>query len=219
MKSVEIIPAAGVRRQRRKDARPAEIIEAGMQEFAEHGFSQTKLDDVATRAGIAKGTIYRYFESKEALFEAAIKSRAGPVFDDVERVIELFPGSSESLIKTVIPQMYRELFSSDRHILMRIMIAESGRFPAIAEFYHRETIARGQKVLELIIQRGIARGEFRDGPIAQLPMIIVAPAIMAAVWKMTFDTVQPIAPETFLAAHMDLVLNGLLDHSVGLAQF
>lgn len=199
-----------VRRQRRKDARPAEIIEAGMQEFAEHGFALTKLDDVATRAGIAKATIYRYFESKEALFEATIKSHTGPVFDDVERIIESFPGSSATLIKTVIPQIYRELFSSELHILMRIIIAESSRFPAIAEFYHRESIARGQKLLGLIIQRGIARGEFRDGPVAQLPMIIVAPAIMAAVWKMTFEPIQPIAPEMFLAAHIDLVLNGLL---------
>lgn len=199
-----------VRRQRRKEARPAEIIEAGMREFAEHGFARTKLDDVAKRAGIAKGTIYRYFESKEALFEAALKSHAGPLFDDIERVIEAFPGSSASLIRTVIPQIYRELFASDLHILMRIIIAESSRFPAIAEFYHRESIQRGQKLLGLIIRRGIASGEFRDGPVAELPMIVVAPALMAAVWKMTFDAIQPIPMETFTAAHIDLILNGLL---------
>lgn len=209
MEQKEKLVPAPTRRQRRKDARPAEIIEAGMQEFAEHGFALTKLENVATRAGIAKGTIYRYFESKEALFEAAIKRHAGPVFDDIERVVEMFPGTAESLLRAVIMQIYKELFSSNIHILMRIIIAESGRFPAIAEFYHRESITRGQKLLGLIIQRGIDSGEFHKGAIAQLPMIIVSPAIMAAVWKMTFDKVQPIPNEAFLAAHLELVLGGL----------
>ncbi len=197
-------------RQRRKDARPGEIIAAGLQEFAENGFAMTKLEDVAARAGIAKGTIYRYFDSKEALFEAAVKSQVSPVFEGIESALALFPGSSEDLIRQIVPVVYNLMFSSDIHVLVRIIIAESGRFPAIAEFYHRETVSRGQRILRLIVERGVARGEFREGPVMDLPMVIMAPLLMSAIWKMTFSAIQPIPPETFMKAHLDLVLNGLL---------
>ncbi len=197
------------KRRRRKEARPAEIIAAGLAEFADRGFAATKLEDVAARAGVVKGTIYRYFDSKEALFEAALKAQIAPVFDEVLGSLDRFPGSTADLLRLVVPTIYRELFGSGIHVLMRIIIAEGGRFPAIAEFYHRESISRGKAILEAIVRRGVERGEFRSGAAADLPMVVIAPAVMAAVWKMTFDRFEPIAIERFMEAHLDLVLNGL----------
>lgn len=197
-------------RRRRKEARPAEIIEAGLAEFAEKGFAAARLEDVAGRAGVAKGTIYRYFPSKEALFEAALLSRTGPVLDGLDGMIDAFPGSSAELLRTLLTRVYGQLVASDLHILMRMIIAEGPRFPAIAEAYHRSIIAKGRAILGRVVARGVTRGEFREGAAADLPIVAVAPALMAAIWRSTFERFDPIPPDRFLAAHLDLVLNGLL---------
>ncbi len=196
-------------RRRRKEARPAEIVEAGLLEFADKGFAAARLEDVATRAGIAKGTIYRYFESKEALFEAALLSRAMPVLDGVEAAVDTFPGSSEDLLRLLITRIHAELVGSDLHILLRVIIADGVRFPAISEAYYHRILSKGRALLRRIVERGVARGEFEAGAAADLPMVAIAPALMAAIWRMTFDRYDPIVPERFLAAHLDLVLNGL----------
>ncbi|KAA2244033.1 TetR/AcrR family transcriptional regulator [Salinarimonas soli] len=197
-------------RRRRKEARPAEIIEAGLAEFAEKGFAATRLDDVAARAGIAKGTIYRYFPSKEALFEAALISRVAPMLDGVEAVLADYPGSSADLLRLLLERVHRELVDSDARILMRVIIAEGSRFPAIAEAHYTHSIAKGRAILERIVARGVAKGEFRPGAAADLPMVVIAPALMAAIWRTVFEPIAPIPPERFLAAHLDLVLHGLM---------
>lgn len=196
-------------RKRRKDARPAEIIAAGLREFADKGFAATRLEDVAARAGIVKGTIYRYFPSKEALFDAALRSQAMPAFDRMAGLIDTFPGSTADLLRLFIRTAYGQLFATDLSILVRIILSEGSRHPAIAELYHQNTIAKGRELISRIIERGIARGELRRGPATELPIVIASPMIMAMVWKTTFDRIAPVAVEQFLDAHLDLVLNGL----------
>ncbi len=202
-------PNAEPPRKRRKDERPAEIIEAGLKEFAEKGFAATRLEDVAARAGVVKGTIYRYFADKDELFEAAIRSQVAPVFDHVEALVDAFPGSCEELLKAVFRRIYEQMFETDLNVLMRIIISEGGRHPKIAEYYYTQSISKGRALLTKIIARGVERGEFRAGPASDLPMIVLAPAIMAMVWTMTFDRFDPVAAERFMAAHIDLVFNGL----------
>lgn len=204
----ENTPPAKVPR-RRKQARPAEIILAGLEVFAEKGFAAARLEDVAGRAGIVKGTIYRYFESKEALFKAAVKSRLPPIFANIDEMVDAFPGSSPDLLRLVITRLYQEIFGSQMQVLVRIILTEGGRHPDIAAFYHRESISLGRKMIARIVARGVARGEFRAGAAADLPIILMAPAIMAMIWKMTFDAFDPISTEAFMSAHLDLVLNGL----------
>jgi AcrR family transcriptional regulator len=126
-------------RRRRKEAWPAEIIEAGLQEFAERGFAGARLDDVAARAGIAKGTIYRYFPSKEA----ALLSRVTPMLDGIEASIEQFPGSSADLLRFAITKVHAELVTSDVQVLMRIIIGEGHRFPVVAEAFIEARLPRG----------------------------------------------------------------------------
>ncbi len=196
-------------RRRRKEARPAEILAAGMLEFAEKGFADARLEDVARRAGIAKGTIYRYFPDKQALFLAAMRARVGPTIEDVARLVDSFPGHTRDMLGVILRQLYAQLVNTDLHTLMRIIIAEGWKFPELVESYYRENIAVGKAMLTRIVARGIARGEFRDGPVAQEPMIVIAPAIMATVWRLTFEKHDPLNTERFIAAHLDLVLNGL----------
>ena len=196
--------------RRRKEARPAELIDAGLQEFALHGFAAARLEDVARRAGVVKGTIYRYFADKEALFLAAVRSRITPVFDEITGFVDTFPGSTRELLQLMLASVHKQLVNSEVRVLIRIIIAEGERFPALPELYYREIIAKGRTLLERIVARGIERGEVRKGSVANLPIVIMAPAIMAAIWGMTFDRHAPISSEAFLAAHLDLVFNGLL---------
>jgi AcrR family transcriptional regulator len=197
-------------RRRRKEARPAEIIEAGLAEFARRGFAGTRLDDVATRAGVAKGTIYRYFPDKEALFLAAMRSRLSPVLDHIEGFVDAFPGTTRDLLTLIVRLVHDRMVNTDLAVLIRIIIAEGEGFPTLTALYYEEGVAKGRKLLERIVQRGVGRGEVRPGAAADLPLVVMAPAIMAAVWRMTFARHAPIAPEAFMAAHLDLVCDGLL---------
>ncbi|MGG1949534.1 TetR/AcrR family transcriptional regulator [Trinickia sp. NRRL B-1857] len=161
--------AAGKERRRRKEARPQEIIAAGLAEFAEHGFEATRLDDVAARAGIVKGTIYRYFGSKEALFEAALSSGIAPAFEALPSIVESHEGTTSDLLTVLIERLYATLFTQDVELLVRIIICEGRRFPAIAELYHRLLISRGREILHRAMARGIARGELTPSPLSETP--------------------------------------------------
>lgn len=197
------------RRQRRKEARPAEIIEAGIAEFATNGFARTRLDDVAKRAGVAKGTIYLYFPDKEALFVSAVRSRVAPLLEQMGQFADGFEGSSADLLENVIRTAHARMLASDLSVLIRILIAEGAAFPQLTEFYYRESISKARALLERIVRRGVKSGEFREGPAARLSMVLMAPVIMAAVWKMTFDRHAPVSPKDFLEAHLDLALGAL----------
>ena len=204
-------------RRRRKDARPAELVAAGLQEFARNGYAATRLEDVARRAGVAKGTIYRYFTDKEALFLAAVRTEIAPVFENFAGSIDDFPGTTRELLRLLITTVHRQLVGSELRVLMRVIIAEGERFPVLTEHYYAETVSKGRLLLERIVARGIERGEVREGAAADLPLVIMAPAIMAAIWRMTFDRHAPISGEAFLAAHLELVFNGLLKPGRGAA--
>ena len=121
-----------------------------------------------------------------------------------------FPGSTEALLRQVIETLHRELVDSDRRVLLRILIAEGHRFPEITRLYHDEIVRKGQTLIGRIVEHGIASGEFERNAIQRFPQIIMAPVVMAAIWKMTFEPFQPIATEDFAAAHADLVFRGLL---------
>lgn len=192
-------------RQRRKQDRPAEIIAAGLAEFSEKGFAQARIEDIARRAGIAKGTVFRYFPNKEALFEAAILSRIAPVFDEFLGLLDLYQGPSLALLEGLVERIYARFAESDLPVLMRIIITEGPRFPAILEIYHRQSVARGQALLGRIIARGVARGEFPESALTELPMVLMAPALMSVVWRMTFDAQQPLPLQRFKAAHLALL--------------
>ncbi|MBL4646238.1 MAG: TetR family transcriptional regulator [Hyphomicrobiales bacterium] len=204
--------AKAPRRKRRKEARPGEIIAAGLLEFADKGYAATRLDDVAKRAGVAKGTIYRYFDDKQALFLAAVQSHAVPTVGLLEKFVTEFDGTTRELLNQLFRIVHAKLVQGDLQILMRIIITEGRHFPELTELYYKEGVSKGQAILAKIIKRGIERGEIRDDAAAALPIIILAPAIMAIIWKMTFNHLHPVDPDTFFAAHVDLVLNGLLVH-------
>ena len=197
-------------RKRRKEARPREIIEAGLGEFADHGYAATRLSDVAKRAGIAKGTIYRYFEDKQALFLAAVRSHAVPTFKSLDSFIDTYEGTTRELLVTLITIVHQKLVHGELQVLVRVIMTEGRNHPELTELYYKEGISRGQRILHRVMERGIAAGEIRPGAAAEMPLVVMAPAIMAVIWNATFSAHQDIDADTFLAAHIDLVLNGLI---------
>lgn len=202
-------------RRRRKAARPGEIMKAGLAEFAARGFEAARMEDVARRAGVAKGTVFLYFPTKEALFEAALRSRLAPVLEGVEATVDAYPGPTIHLLRMLVERVHTDLVATDAAAVMHMILTEGPRFPALLETYHRESIARASALLRRIVERGVARGEFRAGATTELPMVLMAPALMAALWRQTFDRLAPIEPDRFRAAHLEMLEKVLCEGSNG----
>src|ERR1700759_3068260 len=159
MEQTDALPAA--RWTRRKQARPAEILDAALKVFAEKGYAGTRMDDIARRAGVTKGTIYLYFESKEAVFKSLVRDTIGTTLAGVAAGVQNFQGPAKDLIRFALTTMGHLLTASDRVVLPKIIIAESGNFPELARFYREEIIERGMALMASLIERGITQGEFR----------------------------------------------------------
>jgi AcrR family transcriptional regulator len=196
-------------KRRRKEARPAEIMAAALKLFSEKGFAATRLEDVAESAGISKATIYLYFRSKVELFVAIVRDIASPRIQAMETMSAGFAGTSEDLICAVIGAM-REITSvREIRAIIKIIVAEAGNFPEIADFYRTEILRRGLGNMTRIIERGIERGEFRPcDPLATTQSIIL-PIMMNALARETFGPILELDPDRFFPSHLEFVLRGL----------
>jgi AcrR family transcriptional regulator len=198
-----VSPAASNRAERTAERRAA-IVEAAMEEFIARGFAATRLDDIARRAGVAKGTIYLHFKDKESMFEELIRTAIVPL---VGRLTGPPPmsGSIRDAIEGFALAFIEEVVSTRRADIVRLIIAEGSRFPAIADFYYREVISRGLAGMRALIELAVARGEIRQGELARFPQILVAPAIVAVIWKSLFERHSPLDAIEMFRVHLDLI--------------
>src|SRR5436190_16350925 len=197
--------------ERRKDARAAEILEAALECFAENGFAGTRMDDIAMRARITKGTIYLYFESKEDLFKSLARQSIGAQIESVTAHVNAFEGNSADLLRFVLGTVGHFVTTSDRVVLPKVLLAEAGKFPELAEFWRREVIDRGLGLFTAIIKRGIARGEFRKLVPEHAARLCVAPMLIVMFWRTTFGRFDD-APYDYpglIQTHLDTLLLGL----------
>ncbi len=197
--------------ERRKDARPGELAAAALELFIERGFAATRLDDVAKRAGVSKGTLYLYFDSKEDLFKAVIREGYVAPLAEAEQFLATFEGSSSDLIREIFRRWWVQVGATDQAGMTKLIIAEAGNFPELARFYHDEVIQRSHALLDHAIKRGIARGEFRDVGHEYSGRISCAPMVMMMLWKHSFAPCvdHQIDPEKYIATITDMLLNGL----------
>ena len=202
---------SNARWRRRKDARPAEILEAALAVFAEKGYAATRMDDIAQRAGVTKGTIYLYFESKEIVFRSLVQESIGATIQAATEAAQRFEGSSADLLRMILRGIGTFIRESDRVVLPKIFIAEAGNFPTLAEFYRREVVDRGLALLQSVIARGVAQGEFRPVAPEHVARLCIAPLLVAAFWRTTFakfdDT--PYDLNGLIETHIDVLLRGL----------
>ncbi|MBH5370769.1 TetR/AcrR family transcriptional regulator [Bradyrhizobium glycinis] len=191
-------------RASRAAERRAAIVEAAMEEFIARGFAATRLDDIAKRAGVAKGTIYLHFKDKESMFEELVRIVIVPV---VARLTTLPPpaGSVRDLIETFAGNFLKEVIGTRRGDLVRLIVAEGPRFPSVADFYYREVVSRGITAMRALIELGIARGEIRQKDLARYPQILVAPAMIAVIWQSLFARHAPLDAQEMLRVHLDLI--------------
>jgi len=196
---------------RRKDARPEEIIAAALDLFVERGFATTRLDDVAARAGVSKGTLYLYFENKEDLFKAVVRGNVLPVLQHGEDLVEKFSGSSADLVRRLVRGWWELTGSTKIAGIPKLVIAEAGNFPDLAKFYYDEVILRALTMFRRVLQRGIEAGEFREVDVDHLVHVALAPLVMLAVWGHSFACCEQeqLQPQRYLDAYLDMLLHGL----------
>lgn len=198
--------------QRRKEARPGEILEAALEQFVEKGYAATKLEDVARRAGVTKGTMYLYFESKDALFKAVVLANVVPALERAEHLIAEFQGSSRDLLVQYMHGWMDAVYNSPLSGLPKLLMSEAANFPEMARFYHAEVVDRGHRLLRGIVQRGVESGEFRAVDPDYAARILRAPLLLAAVWKHSLLKTESctVDVQQYLESHIDLMLHGML---------
>ncbi len=194
---------ASNRAERAAERRQA-IVEAALEEFVARGFTATRLDDIAKRAGVAKGTIYLHFKDKESMFEELIRTAIVPLVGRITAPPP--PGASvRDTVEHVALTFIQDIVTTPRADIVRLIIAEGARFPAIADFYYREVISRGLAGMRALIELAVARGEIRHAQLARFPQIMIAPAIVAVIWKSLFDRHSPLDAVEMFRVHLDLI--------------
>jgi AcrR family transcriptional regulator len=197
-------------RMRRKKERPAEILDAAFEEFVRHGFAATRLEDVAKLAGVTKGTIYFYFETKEHVFEAMIRHKAQPVFAQLTDFIATLDGSYIERLRSLIAFIYTTMTQNrTNRETMRFLIAEGRRFPSLVDRHATEILDPFIEQVRLLLTQGVEAGEFRNTPLLKYPEIVLSPAMLMDVMWLLFDERRPISVQDFIDVHLDLLMNGL----------
>ncbi len=198
-------------RKRRKEARPSELTAAALDLFVEKGFAATRLEDVAARAGVSKGTLYLYFDSKEALFKAVIQEGIVPAVEAGEALLARHEGGAFDLLRALLENWWAKIGGTRYSGIPKLMIAESRNFPEVARYYYENVVQRGRALLGAALERGMASGEFRRRDINTCIDVIIAPVLMLIVWRHSLAycmMVQP-DPQAYLAMHLDLLRSGL----------
>ena len=204
--SVAAAPAsvdASPRAQKTAATRHA-IISAALDEFSVRGFAATRLDDVAERAGVAKGTIYVHFADKEALFQEIVRTMVVPLVMNLKaQPPDNVP--TRAVIEHLITTFVREIYGTRRREIVRLIMTEGPHFPALAEFYYREVVERGVTGMRALMTRAAARGELPNDALIRFPHLMIAPLMLSIVWSGLFERFAPLDVPGLAKAHLDLI--------------
>ncbi|HYJ18649.1 MAG TPA: TetR/AcrR family transcriptional regulator [Burkholderiales bacterium] len=202
---------------RRKEERPAELMAAALDLFVERGYAATRLDDVAARAGVSKGTLYLYFSSKEELFKAVIRSGIVPLIEQGERLHEEHQGSAGDLLRKIVFAWWQSVGSSKLGGIPKLMFSECRNFPEIGQFYFEEVISRSYRLIESVMESGMASGEFRRMDANYATRLVVAPIVLLLLWRYSFDFCESksVDAESYLDQHLDVFISGLVARESG----
>ncbi len=198
--------AARKKRAEKSAARRAAILAAAIEEFSARGFAATRLDDVAKRAGVAKGTIYLHFRDKEALFRDIVNTLLVPLVTKLET-----PPPDDVPIRIVLEGLLdlfvREIYGTQRRNVLRLVMTEGPRFPELAEFYYQHVVKRALAAMRALFERAYARGELRHDALVKFPQLALAPGLVAIIWSGLFDRFAPLDVSALMHAHLDLLFD------------
>jgi AcrR family transcriptional regulator len=200
-----------VSRKQRKEERPAQLLAAALDVFVERGFTAARLDEIAARAGVSKGTLYLYFDSKEALFKAMILDALSPLLAEGEALVAVGSDDPEQLLHDLVFGWWHIIGHSRAGGIPKLMMAEARNFPDIAQFYYDNVIARGRRLIVDTLELGMARGLFRQADAKMLCHVLFAPVLFAGIWQQSFALCEPLGMDydAYLRTHFDVFLNGL----------
>ena len=209
--SSPVVAPARPRWERRKEARPAELLASALELFVEKGYAGTRLDDVAHRAGVSKGTLYLYFENKEVLFKAVVRESVVARISETADHIERFDGPSAALLEHVIRSWWTEYGDKTAGGISKLMLAESNNFPEIARFFLEEVIDPWHALLERAVRRGVERGEFRPVDIEMTVRALAAALVMLSLWKCSFGpcSQKPVDAAAYIDVTVDTFVTSL----------
>jgi AcrR family transcriptional regulator len=197
---------------RRKESRPAELVEAALDIFVERGFAATRLDDVAARAGVSKGTLYLYYPSKEDLFKAVISETVVPLIAGFRDDIQRSDATTGELLAQYFREWWRHFGATRLAGIAKLVVAEAGNFPELARYFQEQVAQPGHALLQSLIHRGIDRGEFRAVDVETVAHLWIAPLVLRAIWQ---HSILPCCPGTtldpgrMLAVHIEMMLESL----------
>ncbi|OGA96094.1 MAG: TetR family transcriptional regulator [Burkholderiales bacterium RIFCSPHIGHO2_12_FULL_61_11] len=205
--------ALSAKRERRKEARPGELLDAALDLFVEKGFAATRVEEVAARAGVSKGTLFLYFQSKEELFKAVVCENISGHLKEWNDEFEAFEGSTTEMLGYCMNSWWERVGATRASGLNKLMVSEAKNFPDIAAFYQQEVIRPGHALIRRIFQRGIDRGEFRQMDLDYAVYSVVAPMIFLILAKHSMGVCVPdnvaMDPEKYIAAQLRIILHGL----------
>ncbi|MEY2621544.1 MAG: HTH-type transcriptional regulator RutR [Pseudomonadota bacterium] len=205
--SVQVHPAQ--RRERRKQERPGELLQAALELFVEKGFAATRVEEVALRAGVSKGTLFLYYDSKEELFKAVIQAHLSDHFIAWEQEYEQFEGSSADLMRYGLNAWWERIGSTLAGGLTKLVMSESRNFPEVAAFYRQQVIVPGQTLVQRILQRGIGLGEFQNMDVPAASLSLISAMVFLMMWRHSMAGCAPGAdfdPKGFLNTHLETLL-------------
>jgi TetR/AcrR family transcriptional regulator len=201
------------KRERRKEARPGELLAAALDLFVEKGFAATRAEEVAQRAGVSKGTLFLYFPSKEELFKAVVREHISGTIRDAFSEIDAYPGTNSELVHYLMDQWWERYGATKASGISKLMMSEAGNFPELSAFYQSEVIIPCHQLIEKVIQRGIACGEFRQVDVEYAVFSILAPIMFLIMWKHSLSGCCPagekVDPKRYLQSQADIVVHGL----------
>ena len=205
--------AAPAKRARRKEARPGELLEAALALFVEKGFAATRVEEVAARAGVSKGTLFLYFPSKEELFKAVVRENASRHLHDAFREVAGYAGTSAELLHEFIRRWWTQYGGTPAAGLTKLIMSEAANFPDLAQYYQDEVVQPSHELVRRIVQRGIARKEFRAIDLTLASHLIVAPLVQMVTWRFSLAPCCPATqmpdPLKLLDMHADMAVRGL----------
>lgn len=199
--------------RRRKDARPEEILDAALSLFTEKGFAATRMSDVAKQAGISKGTLYLYFESKEAIFHEVIQEMITPKIARIEQLAEQHEGPTIELLTLLIMNWWNQVAKTRLSAIPKLMVSECGNFPELGEFFVDSVVKRARAVFIRVIRRGVEQNEFIRQDPETLARLVMAPIVQAAIWSHSlkqFDDDQDM--DEYMSLHIQLIQKSLVKH-------
>lgn len=201
---------------RRKDARPDEISAAALTLFVEKGYANTRLEDVAARAGVSKGTVYLYFANKQELFKAVVREGLVSPISEVRELIDRYEGKAFDLLGMVLHGWWERIGSKPVSGIPKLIVAEARNFPEIAEFYLTEVVRPGLDAIVRIIDNGIAAGEFRRVDARHIAQLVFAPTLLVSCWCNSLAPFDPegLDPLRLIDEHIELLRRGLARDAV-----